>query len=134
MGQMPEYDEQQNQSSIISGRESMNGSISGRSSSNQMHALPVQFHLKTIMWQNLIVPPMFLVLNLGTTFILIRTVVMLSSQTPTFLHLQKQASIDDSFLTFLGFYQMPICAAVTIGFYLMASYINPGYIIGNEEL
>lgn len=48
--QMPDYEPGPDQSnSIISGRESV-GDISVRSSSNQMHALPVQFHLKTIFW------------------------------------------------------------------------------------
>ena len=99
-----------------------------------MHALPVQFHLKTIMWQNLIIPPLFLILNLGTTFILVRTVILLSASTPQFMKYQGTAEIDDTFLTFLGLYQLPLTALVTIGFYLAASYINPGYIIGNEEV
>ena len=119
--QMPDYDEQHNNSdSIISGRESVGGSITGRSSSNQMHALPVQFHLKTILWQNLLVPPLYLALNIATTIILVHTVRVLGGIDPV--------------LMFLGYLQLPALAAVTILFYLLASYLNPGYIIGNEEV
>lgn len=118
---MPDYDDQLNQSnSIITGRESVGGSITGRSSSNQMHALPVQFHLKTILWQNLLVPPLYLVLNIATTIIL--------------MHIVRVLADFDMFLAYLGYLQLPILAIFTIVFYLFASYLNPGYIIGNEEV
>lgn len=84
------YEDQNNHSvSIISGRDSVGGSISGRSASNQMHALPVRFHLKTILWQNLIVPPLYLVLNIATTLIL--------------MHIVQVLADFDPFLTYLGY-------------------------------
>ena len=99
-----------------------------------MHALPVQFHLKTIMWQNLKVPPLFILLNLGTTFMLVRIVLLLTDETPNFIHFREKPNLHDEVLTTLGFYLLPISAVVTIAFYLAASYINPGFIIGNEEV
>ena len=43
-------------------------------------------------------------------------------------------AIHDNVLTLLGLYILPLTAILTIGFYLSASYINPGFIIGNEEV
>ena len=94
--------------------------MTARSSSNQMHALPVQFHLKTIFWQNLIVPPLYLTLNIFVTAILIQAARQLAEQ--------------DYVLAYFGLLQLPLFAFVTIMFYLYSSYVNPGYVIGDEEV
>ena len=99
-----------------------------------MHALPVQFHLKTILWQNLKVPPLFLVLNIGTTCMLMRIVLLLTDETPEFLHFRDKKNFHDQFLSVTGLILLPISMVITNGFYLAASFINPGFIIGNEEV
>ena len=65
-------------------------------------------------------PPLYLALNIATTIILVHTV--------------RVIAIIDPLLDYLGYLQLPSLAVVTILFYLLASYLNPGYIIGNEEV
>ena len=61
-------------SSILStGRES--GSYTSRSSSNQMHALPIQFHLKSLLPGNIIVPSLYLLLQAFSVISMIEVMV-----------------------------------------------------------
>lgn len=82
----------------------------------------------------MVVPPLFLILNLGTTFMIIRLVFFVNDSTPNFIKEAYHGNINDDILTILGLYLLPITSIFTIAFYLMASYINPGFIIGNEEV
>ena len=50
------------------------------------------------------------------------------------MHIARALADFDRFVAFLGYFQLPALGILTIICYLFASYLNPGYIIGNEEL
>lgn len=82
-----------------------------------MHALPVKFHLKSLFPGNLLMPVIFLVLNIGVTVALIQIVLNVGK---------------DKTLNVMGGTLVLLCI-VTIVFYMLSAYTNPGLLIGDEE-
>ena len=88
-----------------------------RSSSNQMHPPPLKFHLKSNFLSNLLVPSMYLALNIFVSLSLLQIV--------THVH-------DDAKLANIGRLFVPLFLS-TILFYLLSAFTNPGLLIGNEQ-
>ena len=89
-----------------------------RSSSNQMHALPVQFHFKQRFFGNLLLPSIFMAINIFTSVSLLNIV----------RHVEG-----DDFLSVLGMLLVPL-SILAITFYLLSAFTNPGLLIGNEQV
>ena len=83
-----------------------------------MHALPIQFHFKRSFMSNLMVPSVYLALNIFVSLSLVNLVSYIT---------------DDSLLVSLADLLIPL-AIITIGFYLLSAFTNPGHLIGNEQV
>jgi hypothetical protein len=83
-----------------------------------MHALPVQFHLKSLFFTNFPTPILYLAFQIIISVSIIRIT----------RHVKGDEIVD-----VLGFV-FPIFAVLTIVFYLRSAYTNPGYVIGNEQI
>lgn len=82
-----------------------------------MHAVPVKFHLKSLFPGNLLMPIIFLILNLGVTVALLQIVLNVGQ---------------DKTLNVMGGILVPLCL-LTVVFYLLSAFTNPGLLIGDEE-
>ena len=81
-----------------------------------MHALPVKFHMKSMFSGNLIVPGLYLSFNLLITLGILNIV---------------HNVLVDEILNGLGLALIPI-SALTLIFYLLSAFTNPGLLIGDE--
>ena len=83
-----------------------------------MHALPVKFHLKSIFPSNWMMPLVYLVINLSVTGLLLNIVAQV-----------KVDKVLDAF----GIVLIPL-TLLSIVFYMLAAYTNPGLLIGDETV
>ena len=115
-GQDNKFGDRANRDSAImsTGRES--GSYTSRSSSNQMHALPIQFYLKSMFVGNIGVPSAYILLQ-GFCIVSLMEIMM---------HIEDDEALDVLVVVF------PIISLLTLVAYLYAACTNPGYVIGNE--
>lgn len=91
---------------------------SSRSSSNQMHALPLLFYQKSMCFTNFLIPLLYIALNLFVSVSLCAIVLEIQN---------------DTYLYSLGAAMIPL-TLLSIVFYLLSACTNPGLLLGNEEV
>lgn len=93
-----------------------------------MHALPVKFHMKSMFS----ISKFDLLINLDLSrpaiYIVIQMII-----TGLFYKVMKPLD-DHPFSHFLTFFLYPMFLVFTLIFFCLASYTNPGFIIGNEQV
>lgn len=84
-----------------------------------MHALPMKFHMaKSLLSTNLLMPFIFLTINLTVTILLLNIVANVKT---------------DTILNMMGVMLIPF-SILSVTFYLLSAYTNPGLLIGNEQV
>lgn len=83
-----------------------------------MHALPIQFYLKSIFIGNIGVPSAYLILQ---AFCIVSLMEIM-------MHIEEDSALDLLQVVF------PIISLLTLVAYLYAACTNPGYVIGNEQV